>query len=179
MKALIFGLSTALVTLVPYWISEPVSATGIAQYINPFNSDGGVTVRGNASRTLTSSASIFSPLLGPVTRTIAGTKTGGSRVPALEAFVDASVNRFYFDTGIGVLGHAPIDYGTFAAKDFTVAGMADKFLLDIETLLVESRDPLSVTGLTVRFDFTDSDGTTGTLSQTFKETISNPQRLID
>lgn len=173
-KRVTVGTIITLSSAMASFSAAPARAANLLQWIDPFTSEGAVSVRGvvpSGSKVKgEASADISSSLLGTVTRTITATKTAGAKLQGLDALVDEIAKQLFFIAGNGVLGKALIEYGTFTPKDFTVASAADRILLDFDNLSVSSSSTLAFT-----FNFTDNDGTKGTLRRDFTGSVTTPQ----
>jgi PEP-CTERM motif len=172
-----FWTTTALAIATIPGMAEAASASGLVRWLDPFNSSQGVYVIGTPS-TLELSSTISSPLLGPaITRTITVEKTTGNFLQLLVAVVDSQTNQFVFNNTMGVTGNARVNYGTFAPKDFTSGGQTDSILLGIDTLALMNLGG-TPGNVNFQFNFTDQDGTSGTLSRNFDSTLSATNFLL-
>jgi hypothetical protein len=173
-----FWTTTALAIATIPGMANTASASGLVLWVDPFTVFQGVYVIGTPSTRDLSSATISSPLLGSaVTRTITVEKTAGDFVQPLMAAVNAQANQFVFNNAMGVTGNARVSYGTFAPKDFTSGGQMDSIRLGIDTLAFTNLGG-TPGNVTFQFNFTDSDGTSGTLSRNFNSTVSATNFLL-
>jgi hypothetical protein len=165
-----FWMTAALAFVTVPVLAEAASAGSLIKWLDPFNTAQGTYVVGAPPTTLNAPpVTISSPLLGSgVTRGITGTKTEGSFDQVLDAKI--ANNRYSFNNQMGVSGRARVNYGTFAAVDFTHAGTADSIALGINALAIV---PLSSTpgNFAFKFNFTDSDGTSGTIARNFSSSV--------
>jgi PEP-CTERM motif len=173
-----FWTTTALAIATIPGMANAASASGLVRWVDPFTVFQGVYVIGTPSTLDLSSATISSPLLGSaVTRTITVEKTAGDFVQPLMAAVNAQANQFVFNNAMGVAGNARVSYGTFTPKDFTSGGQMDSIRLGIDTLALTNLGG-TPGNVTFQFNFTDSDGTIGTLSRNFNSAVSATDFLL-
>lgn len=147
--------------------SSAHAASIVVQTIDPFDVDQNVA---NVGASIGPNGVVInSTLLGNnVTRTISGNITLGSTAGG-SVTVDVNQSQasaFAVSNGPGRRSNISTVYTNLTTPvDFTVSGVADRIMLSI----VENDTPM-----TIRFNFTDADGTTGFLTTTSPGTAGTP-----